>query len=1377
MIEKENPDILIGEEIENSIIKYAEHKHGLGIIECPTGSGKSYNCCKAISRLFFEKIINKKDTSINKIIYLAPEKKHLPINELKKIMQPYYFKYNHIDPKKKTSKDEKAYEDFFKKEIFIYKSTIDYFLDFIKFIESQKGEIGEEYKSDINKIYQDVNSNKKKKIDFYKEMKEIYDNYMNIQKKEGEKNFGLKPEIRKRILEDAIQDIYKEHTKLMEIFKKKLDKDTAKDIKRIKEKYIDIIKDKDKDKEESKKEIEKYEKEIENFKRNYIINSVDETKIIGIYYPRCITKAHIIFMSLAKYMTIDQPLIGNKKKFEDDEWTKNSKIIMDEFDECKSVMWNQILDKKSMLEYDLIETEEEFAKSTKAECKSVNTMEAICNNPQKLTDREKIMERVNHKLQKYSKQFNRIREKYRLEYCYKTKENQIDTDKTVILNDGAYYTLSDNSLGDVTYCLKNEEKNNITVYHIPLNEYKKGNIENGYPLYNAITDIEKCIKNYSYMIVSAGKRYTAVRNTKILKSEDSTINLMTDDNGINTIIDALKIDPKYRNIIKLKGEPEFINQSTQAKYEPGYINRIKIIFLEDNINHNENTKIKSEEVKKIPELILLNMAQKSIVIGISATAKSKALNNFYLQYLKKSLGKEYYYEEIDKDKIRKAEEEITKPYKDKIKLELEIIKEQPTLNNQKKLNQIQYNEALEKMNEIKENYNIKNIFNLANQLLKIKMDKKKNNYNKYQDYCQILTMFDFCMSDMQTLLCFTKKMPEKGTIYTEGLKEIEKIMQDTKKTKGKIKLHDLNSENYEKEKDEIIKEAEEGTEKIIIRTSYKTAGRGINLTYRPPRQFKKNIVQLNPEYADDGVKRKDKRYLTKDIDAIYLAPLTHNYPLINSENEMEREKELIYAIIAVEELSNMDYISEEIKSTLLKDYYEIYKGNSKIDLHNMMKNYIPIRENLDIDLIQAAGRLERTYLKNCHQKIYISQYNLNIMLCDELKQHILGPIMTKIVNYQTKKIEEEETYVNVETTKQDRENNKCERIAKESYEKFRNNFTKAYAENTDENNESQHKEARSIYEIQRKLALLYPTEEPETLRKIQDEEFRRKGVNPNAENITAITKGWITRTMPLNMYKNKGTETRPRLAFEPIKGGKEISVDASGMQELLKINGIKEWFQKNHVPLTWEKKHCIITPKMFDLYKGILGELAFVYIAAKLSYTIEELPDDEFEIFDWKITNKYIYIDIKNWTEAISNQKEKAYIDKLKRKQEYLDTQHKRLLPLTNEEIKKNEELGRNIKIQKGYKTNEKFEVNENIPASKVVLINVYGAKSEDAKFQPKNENILIIGRFFDENGEIKLSGEEIKNFRKFMQGQNVQEENENILNNKDVLKNLKPIF
>lgn len=100
----------------------------------------------------------------------------------------------------------------------------------------------------------------------------------------------------------------------------------------------------------------------------------------------------------------------------------------------------------------------------------------------------------------------------------------------------------------------------------------------------------------------------------------------------------------------------------------------------------------------------------------------------------------------------------------------------------------------------------------------------------------------------------------------------------------------------------------------------------------------------------------------------------------------------------------------------------------------------------------------------------------------------------------------------------------------------------------------------------------------------------------------------------------------------------KVSAESARLEELFSIPGVYDYFVSNNYATQFKPASFIICPVFFhNIYKGVLGEIVGKFIFQnELGITLEELPQEHYELFDYKVKGTDVYIDFKHWQENSS---------------------------------------------------------------------------------------------------------------------------------------------
>ena len=110
--------------------------------------------------------------------------------------------------------------------------------------------------------------------------------------------------------------------------------------------------------------------------------------------------------------------------------------------------------------------------------------------------------------------------------------------------------------------------------------------------------------------------------------------------------------------------------------------------------------------------------------------------------------------------------------------------------------------------------------------------------------------------------------------------------------------------------------------------------------------------------------------------------------------------------------------------------------------------------------------------------------------------------------------------------------------------------------------------------------------------------------------------------------------------------------DESGtrLDRLMQWGALRDYFQAQGYATDFTPNDYIMSPSIWNnIYKGALGEIAGKFwFAQVLGIYLEDISEPEkFELFDFKIPGKAVYVDFKDWNEATKMNRDEM-VDKIK---------------------------------------------------------------------------------------------------------------------------------
>ena len=485
-------------------------------------------------------------------------------------------------------------------------------------------------------------------------------------------------------------------------------------------------------------------------------------------------------------------------------------------------------------------------------------------------------------------------------------------------------------------------------------------------------------------------------------------------------------------------------------------------------------------------------------------------------------------------------------------------------------------------------------------------------------------------SQIKSFLCLNTALPKQGSKFDINiLKDLfELVIKETKVKINKNYLVVLRSgATFEANKKEVLNRLAKG-EKIFLISSYATLGAGQNLPYEIPET--EQLVNLN-----DNIDINDPRNLKKDFDAIYLGEISNILTNLYNENDEFTNKELYHYISQVENLYENSEISYDTLEIAICNGFRKLK-NPQYKVYDLITNkaYLSKTGYITKQTIQGIGRLNRTFNKRKVIPIYISSSVYLFFDTHIAEKEIVSPEIEELIHFLEKRGD----------IPYDDNNFQAERISMETrnhiFEVLSNDWTESIID---------------YWKRLRDMVLKYPTVDEKMYQK--DILFMEYYIhNTHCTDYNSYFFHEYNDFAKVNVFFEESKEKacltmRKNIPDVEIETIKECSFDNSRLSEILKYEGMKEYFIKMKYATSFKSKKYMMCPVLYqNIYKGALGEVAGKFILEKeLNIELKELNSEYFEMFDYKLSDD-IYIDFKHWRR--NSVDKKTYLEKINKKLE-----------------------------------------------------------------------------------------------------------------------------
>ncbi len=765
------------------------------------------------------------------------------------------------------------------------------------------------------------------------------------------------------------------------------------------------------------------------------------------------------------------------------------------------------------------------------------------------------------------------------------KSNGFEENRIVLFSD---YTHNNYVTGTENVTSTFDEKKNInTLKLVPEEKADRS-------LYEALDKIKGAISHFARFVTILAYSY---RKNKIQNREDGkTYGEFTELHALDTILDSLHLQGESNRIIRdmaitynnlhKKNDDETELKDDLFFYSSGFSH----YDFSDDYSHDNTTIIRKFIFEETPESILYTICTHSKVVGISATATFKTvLGNYDIDYLKWKLGNKFVEPtEDDKQRLRKDFEKQTEGF-DKVETIVELTNTS-SKENPNWLNIYKDREVANKAHDIT-NYN--------------------DTYKEVRYYKAVLAFKQFLDNKIQSYLAlFSKSLTITDNDFNlKTLFELYKYLAIEKNIDSPENMCIvLDSDNFDEKKKELIEDLNNGKRRFIIST-YATIGAGQNLQYKIPKGRKDDVIKLNNYRANSD---------DMDIDGIYLDKPTALVNQLKGDEETA-----INRAFQMEYLCQMNAISPKTKITEIGlSYNSICKDQDKIQQSYFnFSNLRDVKVYATKTIVQAMGRKCRT--NNRGRKIYI-------MADSELKD-----LLDKKTLFDEGRMFNQEMIILAKhfSYSKDTQENTYTEIAKKdaiiSNKRIQNLLTRCF-------NYTWNETDIQLWQNMREYALKHPT--------LPKKEW---------EN-SPFRNHYITLGNPVCQYYYTQTgdyDSIHELSQNNFKDANFVSAEDANLTKILgEFKKLKDFFISQGYATEFTKNDYIMAPPFYqNIYKGAIGEAVGKEIFKYYNIPLEELKKEEYEMFDYKVCNKPIYVDFKYWKES-SRFSAKEYHNKIKEK-------------------------------------------------------------------------------------------------------------------------------
>jgi len=910
------------------------------------------------------------------------------------------------------------------------------------------------------------------------------------------------------------------------------------------------------------------------------IHTSQEWQWLGKLYPSVFTRdRQIIFMSIDKFLTRNSTIIEPSYMFYNSDIINDAIIFIDEFDATKETLLKNIIQNGLRDRIDYLELFRDIYAALQT--KSFPT--ALTTPSQRRQDSDYKGKTLHSIIDGFKARAEEIHTAYCLQFSHRTSSEGIEANRNFIFQDHKYHSILDGNKNFVT----TRCDNTAHINWIDFIEDKPAKDNNN--IFVMLGQLRGFVTFFQRGISILALNYRELKREQKRPNEDE----FTQEAAIRSVLAEFRLERKHIDYLTseiLMASRRKSNTLESPNYDLSFYEKgFRYYAFENDTAHDMQSQMMVCTFQTTPEKILLRFCDKAKVVGISATASVESvIGNYDIDYLKSKLGEHYHsVTATERASLNKQFETGSKGYKD-ISINVDFLS-----------GSVNGNYSVESWKRVFSDEELAQHFF---EKLEQRLPNDTKGYDK-QRYVRIALAYKFFIqhNDVQSFLCLLTKHPKIGdaTLALDFLLDIFDYIARENSTglpacfSAKKSVVQLDGEEYDNKKDELIKRLSQG-EKLFVISVYQTIGAGQNIQYPVPEGELAKLIQTN-DFTHRG---------EKDFDAIYLEKPTHL--IVKLDNNLSEEDFVKY-------LFQMEFLQQNAELSASDVLQHVKKAFQCYATQHISNAFAPNAYNKESVIklstriiIQAIGRICRTNLKK--PNIYVLA---DERLADDLD---LGVADGRLLNPEFATL--------LEATKdrrtKDIETSSLESAASLTSVKVNTFITNLMREDWTEDRIQKWKDLRE-------LVLRNPT--------LSEDEVKRNFIARNFY-VRLPQKGSAL------FYKQEGDYSDIQVSFSQSKDFPyQVSSAAARLTELMSIEGVQKIFMERGWATNFIPNNYLLSPTLFNnIYKGALGEAVGSYLFQKYTGTkLKEIDDPAiFERFDFKVANAPIYVDFKHWKESDS---------------------------------------------------------------------------------------------------------------------------------------------
>lgn len=881
-------------------------------------------------------------------------------------------------------------------------------------------------------------------------------------------------------------------------------------------------------------------------------------------YPTLTLENHqIIVLTTAKFITSYTPFFSSRSvPFQYSPLLKDSVVVLDEFDSTKQQIWEQAIDTALKIRVDLSTLFESLYQGLNKVDRLPSGLRELLT---KKDDFQSLMMRAGE-----------LRKQYALDQLYRSDETEE--------NSGFVIHTPQRSLishGRAWHAHHNPQTNQVII---------GSKVSDDLKFRSMLTAVSAFLRRFTKFILYRAREYQLQRDSKRSNYADG----MTIREACYTIYDALGLSWEQAEVLMSLG----LELPTTRKQLPGkqvvsyrrFQERgLSLFNFVNDSQHDLRTDINASFFAVTPERFLLGVLSKAHVLGLSATATvPTVLDNYDLNYLHEQLGSRFldgmdYFSDATMQSLNLAKQyhaagvELKVEQATQARSITELVGKRVGRGaqiDQAKLDLL--DGALEEQ---------------INRATTDAIDLNRANYIR-ERYLRLLDSFIMFIQDseMTSFLGLQALLPSLNSemsqpFVEEAFTTLCELL--SKKEKNAVRLCIISPRSKASISTQIsaaLSYPSTAETRVYLLSAYQTIGVGQNLQHPIGDMEKPLIVNIAPWNAESN----DPRQGAVDLAGMYLGDVTH---ILSSEREFQMNASGLRLVTELEYLFDNNEIGYH---TLKSQFDALQQGRWR----KRPENLISVAASYSRTIIQAVGRMDRTFNKLPHLRILASA-------------NVLSQINDVGINMKTVS-PEYQALINFSEISGDESNQRQAESEKQNLTLYTHRDVQGLV-----NHLRTSRHDADLYQDIREFIVRHPTASLQTI----------------AQRVNRLCFQYLNNPSKVTRYAVKRVKG-DHGDFDFSQAQIEVSAEAAGMKTFCRFPGLQTALDEAEIPTIWTPNEYILNPVQYiNLYLGALGEFAGKFIVETIWPEIKlkkfsKLENNE--LFDFFVGTN-IAIDFKNW--------------------------------------------------------------------------------------------------------------------------------------------------